>query len=87
MVIHTHHAFDKAVAKLTTRLQEIVKRRLDLFEQEPYAPTLNNHKLVGNRLSYRSINITGDVRAIYFPVDRENALFVEIDTHHELFGS
>jgi addiction module RelE/StbE family toxin len=61
--------------------------RLALFAAEPFHPILNNHALHGEYAGCRSINVTGDYRAVFFCPDDETAVFVAIGTHHELFGS
>lgn len=60
--------------------------RIRLFAQEPFYPLLENHALHGKWLGYRSINISGDFRAI-FKQEGEVVTFVDIDTHHNLYGS
>jgi len=47
---------------------------------------LDNHSLQGTWLGHRSINVTGDFRAI-FKETQDAAIFVDIDTHHNLYGS
>jgi addiction module RelE/StbE family toxin len=51
----------------------------------PYHPTLKNHQLHGDYLGYKSVNITGDVRAIFKQTD-DSILLVDIGTHSELYG-
>jgi addiction module RelE/StbE family toxin len=58
---------------------------LKLFISNPSAPELNNHALHGEYLGYRSVNITGDWRAVY-EVQEDNAIkFLFIDTHSNLY--
>lgn len=35
---------------------------------------------------YRSIDVTGDIRAIYKTIDEYTIEFAYIGTHHELYG-
>mgnify|MGYP001615158058 CR=1 FL=1 len=60
--------------------------RLELFSNDPFHPLLENHALRGEWKEYRSINITGDVRAVFRALDTERIEFVLIGTHHELYG-
>ena len=65
--------------------KEKFKNRLMLFGQDEFNPILNNHPLKGKYQGYRSINVTGDLRAIY---KRETnvAIFVIIGSHSRLYG-
>lgn len=83
------------VARLEKKVQEILGRidpkvarafwkRFDLFLDNPQHPLLKNHPLKGEWNGYRSINITGDWRAIYFQVG-ENIIFVDLGTHSQLY--
>jgi len=82
MVFHAH--FKKRYQKLRP-LQKHIDEKLLLFGKNPFDPILNNHSLQGKFLGYRSINITGDYRAIFRLLDDDTALFVEVDTHGNLY--
>ncbi|PIP31366.1 hypothetical protein COX24_04015 [bacterium (Candidatus Gribaldobacteria) CG23_combo_of_CG06-09_8_20_14_all_37_87_8] len=47
---------------------------------------LNNHPLRGNYVDYRSINITGDLRAVFKLINENEAIFVRVGTHSELYS-
>lgn len=80
-----HKDFIKDFKKLPKKIKEKFKERQVLFEEDEFNPVLNNHALKGKWMGYRSMNVTGDVRAI-FKRDSENALFVAIDSHSNLYG-
>lgn len=84
MIVHLHKNFKKHYKKLTESQKIKFKERRDLFIQDEFDPVLNNHALKGKYLGYRSINVTGDIRAI-FKRDSESALFVVIDSHSNLY--
>lgn len=86
MQIRFHRNFDKQYQKLKKSEQEKARQRLVLFLENPFNPVLNNHPLKGKYLDYRSINITGDLRAIYKMVSDNEAIFVSIDTHPHLYS-
>jgi mRNA-degrading endonuclease YafQ of YafQ-DinJ toxin-antitoxin module len=65
MVIETTKAFDKQYAKLNLKVKTSFKRRVELFKVNPFDISLRNHALKGKYLGYRSIDVTGDVRALY----------------------
>jgi len=82
--------YPKKSRKQFNKLQDGEKRKFkkhrDLFFENPHHPALHNHKLKGKWSGYRSINITGDIRAIYKPVDETMVHFVAVGTHSELYG-
>lgn len=79
-------SFKKKYKKLKPGEQKKLQDRLLLFERRPMDPILNNHALKGKYRGYRSINVTGDLRAIYKLVKKGTALFIKIDTHSNLYS-
>lgn len=77
--------FKKQYQKLTCPLQEQFKARLIIFVSDPLNPVLGNHVLHGRWNGFRSINITGDFRAIYQDLGAI-AFFVAIGTHSKLYS-
>ncbi len=85
MIIVFHRDFKKSYKKLPPKIITKFDERLRLFAKDEFNPVLNNHALKGGYLGYRSINITGDVRAIFLR-DAKTALLVAIDSHSNLYG-
>lgn len=85
MKIKLHRSFKKQYKRLRTSEKKKFKERRDLFLQDEFNPLLNNHSLKGKYLGLRSINITGDLRAIYRH-EGNAAIFVAIDIHSNLYG-
>ena len=85
MNISLHKDFEKQFVKLTPNQQKKFKERRNIFLQEQFHPILNNHALQGKYLGFRSINITGDLRAI-FKKEGDDVMFVAIDSHSNLYG-
>ncbi|MFP4539874.1 MAG: type II toxin-antitoxin system YafQ family toxin [Candidatus Paceibacterota bacterium] len=85
MKIKFHKNFEKKYKKLPTKLRSKVKDRNRIFSEDPFDPVLNNHALQGRYRGYRSINITGDIRVVYRFLDKNKALFVDIDSHSNLY--
>ncbi len=86
MRIKFHRNFEKQYQKLPKRFQEKTKQRLCLFMENPFHPLLDNHPLSGKYLDYRSINITGNLRAIFKSLSENECVFVELGTHSELYS-
>ena len=56
-----------------------------MFSLNPYDLRLNNHILSGKWSGYRSINITGDWRAIFRETET-GVYFIVLGTHSQLYG-
>ena len=80
-----HKSFDKQYSKLSEKIKIAFKEKKDIFLNSPPDPVLHNHNLSGEWRGYRSINITGDYRAIY-KLEKGIAIFVAIGNHDELYG-
>lgn len=61
-------------------------KRLKVFITDKFNPALNNHALVGQYISHRSINITGDWRAIFREFDDGEIVYFDLlGTHSQLY--
>lgn len=80
-----HKNFKKQFKHLPRNIQNKFGMRLAIFLSDPYSIELNNHFLAGEWRGHRSIDITGDVRAVYRVVDEIN-LFVAIGSHNQLYS-
>jgi len=85
MVIETTKAFDKQYAKLNLKVKNSFKIRLELFKANPFDISLRNHALKGKYLGFRSIDVTGDVRALYTTQGDTVIIFGFIGTHSQLY--
>lgn len=86
MCLRFHKNFDKQYQKLSPKQKAKVKERLTLFLENPFDVQLNNHPLKGKYIGYRSINITGDLRAIFKAVGEEECILVAVDIHSNLYS-
>ena len=78
--------FKKQFAKLTPKIQNQFADRLELYLNDPSVFRLRNHPLKGNFAGYWSININGDVRALYyFENDATMVVFALIGTHSQIY--
>lgn len=81
----TSRQFDKNFSKLPKKTKEKSVLQFEIFLSDPMDPVLNNHKLHGKWSKYRSINMTGDIRAVYVMED-EVARFIDIGSHSNLYS-
>lgn len=86
MIVLYHRFFKKRFARLDAKTKERFLVRLKLFEKNRLHPQLNNHQLSGKYAEYRSINVTGDYRALYKEITEHVIEFQIIDTHGNLYS-
>ena len=81
--------FDKLYDRAPIKIPQAFNKRLELFIQNQFHPQLNNHKLTGLFKGYRSINVTGDWRAIYSEYkDKDDEIVIVFEllgTHSQLY--
>jgi len=78
--------FEKQFVKLPSAVQQQFSSKLETWLADPFDTRLRNHPLRGEYTGYRSINVTGDYRAVYHMVSKETGEFVAIGTHSQLYG-
>lgn len=76
--------FKKSYKNLSPKVREKFSERLDIFTKNKYDPILDNHPVDKAYPGCRSIDITGDYRAIFFDGE-EVVTFVAIGTHAQLY--
>ncbi|OGD92148.1 hypothetical protein A3D07_01300 [Candidatus Curtissbacteria bacterium RIFCSPHIGHO2_02_FULL_42_15] len=80
--------FLKQLKKSPLEIKIAFRKRLGLFIQNPHHPLFNNHSLKGQYSGDRSINLTGDWRAIFSQHEEDDgivAIFEVIGTHSQLY--
>lgn len=80
--------FIKQLKKAPLEIKIAFRKRFELFLKDPFSPLLNNHQLSGKLKAYRSINVTGDWRAIYTEEKEESETVVSFEmlgTHSQLY--
>jgi len=85
MEIELHRNFLKDYIKQSKKIQEKFKEKRNLFIKNMFHTLLNNHTLSGKYEGYRSINITGDIRAIFYVKLDGDVVFINIGSHSELY--
>jgi addiction module RelE/StbE family toxin len=85
MHIVFHTSFKKKFKKLSLKIQEHFYKRLVLFQKNKFDAMLNNHSVEKRFPHCRSINITGDYRAIFKEGKKDVCTFINIGTHSELY--
>jgi len=77
--------FPHQYSKLLPKIRLGVDERIILWQSDPLNSQLRDHQLKGKYKHYRSIDITGDYRALYLQKETE-VIFDKIGTHSQLYG-
>lgn len=87
MQIKLSKQFTKQYDKAPQKIQFAFDKRLLVFKQHPFNPMLRNHALTGEFSWYRSINVTGDWRALFHEFENGEVVFFDfIGTHSQLYS-
>lgn len=82
--------FRKQYQKAEKEIRTAFTQALELFLEDPSHPVLRNHPLKEKFAGYRSIDITGDWRAV-FKISKSGEqrviTFYMLGTHKDLYGS
>ena len=77
--------FVKTFKKCSKKIQLAFRAKLVIFLSDQFTAKLNNHALTDKYFGYRSINISGDWRAV-FEQNNDEVYFVTLGTHSQLYG-
>ncbi len=86
MTIQYMPKFKKQYQKLPKKFQEQFDERVELFTIDPTNPRLRVHPLQGGFAGYWSMNVNGDLRALYTMRGEDVIIFALIGSHSELYG-
>ncbi len=86
MIIQRTPKFKKQYKILPAKFQLQFDARLRMFAKDPSDARLRTHPLKGNFAGYWSIDVNGDVRALYRKDGEDIILFALIGTHSQLYG-
>lgn len=77
--------FVKQYKKQPENIKVAFNKRLKLLLESPDSKILNIHALKGQYSGLQSINVTGDVRALYYQSGDRLIIFAFIGTHSQLY--
>jgi addiction module RelE/StbE family toxin len=67
------------------KLSNQIYKQLKLFTKEPKHPSLRTHKLIGKLRNYWSISLTKSLRMVYILLNDDEAYFIAIGKHEEVY--
>ena len=88
MNVGGHPKFQRAYNRRIASNRKLVRKfheRVDLFQNNPQNPLLNDHPLKGDKRGLRAFSISGDIRVIYRLIDDDHALFLDIGSHNQVY--
>lgn len=78
-------SFTKQFKVLRKNQKDRFYERLELFKKNPHDKVLRDHALKGKYKGYRSIDIEGDLRALYYVQGDIIVIFAFIGSHSQLY--
>ena len=86
MIIKRTSGFKKQYKKLPVKFQTQFDTKLHIFIDDQSDSRIRNHPLKGRFAGYWSIDVNGDMRALYRKEGEEIIMFALIGTHSQLYG-
>lgn len=78
--------FEKEFKKSPVKIQISFRNRLEIFLTDKFNPVLNIHRLSGKYEGYKSINVTGDWRALFRELENGEIVYFDLlGTHSQLY--
>ena len=65
--------------------QKRFKQKLVLFQNNPFESSLRTHKLSGKLQELWSFSVEYDLRIVFYFVDENKVVFVDIGSHDEIY--
>lgn len=79
-----HRNFEKKFGKLPAEIRGKFLERLTRFLKDKHDTVLNNHPVEKSFPGCRSINVTGDYRAV-FKEEGDTVIFIAVGSHSDLY--
>lgn len=86
LAIRYSKRFEKQFIKLSPKLKEQFLVRQALYERDQRDPVLRVHALNGKYQGYYSLDVTGDVRALFVKQGSTIVIFGFVGTHSQLYS-
>ena len=86
MTIQYLSKFKKQYKKVPLKFQQQFDNQIRLLKSDSTNPKLRIHPLKGKFAGYWSMNVNGDIRALYLMRGKTIIIFALIGTHSELYG-
>lgn len=78
---HVSLHFEKQFDRLPADLQKVAARKLIMFENNPFHPGLETHKLKGSLAEFWSFSVNKKFRVLFRFFANNAVIYYDIDTH------
>lgn len=78
-------SFVKQFKKVPVKIQDQFKKRLKDLNSQQNVSSLKIHALKGEYKGYKSMNVSGDWRALFYQKDNDIFIFELMGTHSQLY--
>lgn len=79
--------FEKSFEKIGLKFQNKILSTIELFQRDPFDPSLKNHGLKGELKGKRAISVTADVRIIFEEFDSYIlVVMLDVGTHNQVYS-
>ena len=85
IVLHPTEEFERCFAELSTPIQRKTERRLSLFRQHPFHPSLRTEKLQPRHREVWSFRIDQNYRIIFRFRDDRSVYLLTVGPHHWIY--
>lgn len=73
--------FKKQLGKFEKKKRQRIKKKVELFLQNPLLSALKTHKLKGKLKDYWSFSVSYNIRILFEFIDEQSVGFIDIGTH------
>lgn len=78
---HASPHFEKQFEKLPQNIQKIAAKKILLFEENPFHPGLETHKLKGPLSDFWAFSINDNFRVMFRFLKNNEVIYYDIGTH------
>jgi len=81
--IHPSSRFEKSFKKLTIEIKQSFAKRIEIFQEHPYYPSLGTHKLHGALGLYHAFYLKDGFRVLFEFQNNNTVLLVNVGSHDD----
>lgn len=82
LTIHPSTRFKRSFKRMPEHIRQDFAKKIDIFKDQPFHPSLHSHKLSGNLDDYHSFYLRDDFRVL-FEFMGPDVLLVNIGNHDD----
>ena len=83
MKLNRSSRFKRSFKRLPSRIQSDFDKRIKIFFQNPFAPSLNTHKLGGNLADYYAFDLRDGYRVLFDFEKASVIILVNVGSHND----